>query len=106
MPRKGMYRYVKPCIERRKLWVESFKADKPCRRCGNTYPPVAMDFHHRDPSTKSFTIGHGVYRHSKTDVLAEISKCDIYCSNCHRVIEAELRRRVELERSQRRPHKS
>lgn len=88
------YAYVKETIERRKQLVESFKVGKPCKRCEIVYPPVAMDFHHRDPKQKSFTIGRGVYRVSKARVLAEIVKCDIYCSNCHRIIEKELRRGV------------
>lgn len=55
-----------------------------CSRCKENHP-ACIDFHHIDESTKSFTIGDfmkvncGIER-----LLAEISKCVLLCSNCHR----------------------
>lgn len=57
--------------------------NKPCADCGNTYHPVCMDFDHRDPSKKVSDIAK--LRHNKKILSEEIEKCDIVCSNCHRL---------------------
>lgn len=54
-----------------------------CIRCGYAKSISAMDFHHRDPQTKSFTIGHA-YNRSWQALYSEALKCDILCANCHR----------------------
>ena len=58
----------------------------PCVDCG-FFHPAAMDFHHRDPSTK---VKGGVSRLTRggyaVDLLKEeIDKCVCLCSNCHRI---------------------
>ncbi len=57
--------------------------DVPCMDCGEKYPSYVMDFDHRDKSEKLFNIGQGRCR-GIDSVHAEIAKCDIVCSNCHR----------------------
>ncbi len=54
-----------------------------CIRCGYNKSFVALDFHHRDPDSKSFGIGHG-YNRSMLALIEEAKKCDLLCSNCHR----------------------
>ena len=47
-------------VERRKdwkLWL-AWAADLKCERCGYNEFTSAIDFHHRDPSTKKFAIGN------------------------------------------------
>lgn len=88
--KENNYKYVKASIERRRQWIDSQKT-KPCERCGGEFPPYVMDWHHRDPSTKKFGIGKGAYRHSRQDLVDEIAKCDLYCANCHRIMEHEKR---------------
>lgn len=57
----------------------------PCMDCGQSYPSYVMDFDHRDPSTKKFDIAK-VYKISSEQKLRdEIAKCDVVCSNCHRI---------------------
>jgi hypothetical protein len=58
----------------------------PCTRCGGVFHPVCMDFHHRDPSTKSFAISR-TWTVSLAKLQEEISKCDLLCANCHRMVE-------------------
>ena len=56
----------------------------PCADCAGRFAQCAMDFDHRDPSTKV----RGVTRmiNGDTDrMLAEARKCDIVCANCHRL---------------------
>jgi hypothetical protein len=59
---------------------------KPCMDCGNTFPPECMDYDHRDPATKSREVGNMIYSTwSWAKIQAEIDKCDLLCSNCHRI---------------------
>ena len=55
-----------------------------CARCSES-DPVALDFHHRDPATKSFEVSAAVSRADPVNAArAEIAKCDVLCANCHR----------------------
>ena len=66
-------------------FVNQYK-QKPCMDCGVQYPSYVMDFDHRDSEDKVgeislMAINRGF---SKERILAEIKKCDLVCSNCHR----------------------
>jgi hypothetical protein len=66
-------------------WLDSLKEGKPCVQCENVFPPKAMDFHHRDPSQKEFSISNVRFLgYGKERVLQEIEKCDLLCAVCHR----------------------
>lgn len=58
--------------------------DKPCMDCGIKYQLCAMDYDHRDPSTKLFHVSQTA-NHSMQEIVEEISKCDVVCANCHRI---------------------
>lgn len=61
-----------------------------CVRCGyNKYPDV-LEFHHRNPEEKKFGIGNG-NSVAYEKLLAEATKCDLLCANCHREKEVEAR---------------
>jgi len=60
-----------------------------CVRCGYNKCIQALDFHHRDPSTKKFRISGSHCRSSKS-IMEEALKCDLLCSNCHREVHAGL----------------
>ena len=51
-----------------------------------------LQFHHKDSSTKEFTISD----HYKTSINIdkEISKCDLVCANCHSKLHATYRKKV------------
>ncbi len=58
-----------------------------CQRCGFPHP-AALEFHHRDPSTKEFNIATAVVAPKKYPweaILKELEKCDVICSNCHKI---------------------
>ena len=58
----------------------------PCAVCGQTFEPHQMDFDHRDRDTKSFRVTAGrAMLMSRARLVAEVSKCDVVCANCHRV---------------------
>jgi hypothetical protein len=63
--------------------------DKPCADCGNKYPREAMDFDHL--GDKEFTISNKKNVVSRERLEAEIAKCDVVCSNCHRTRTKERR---------------
>ena len=64
-------------------WLEVLKA-APCLDCGQQFPPECMDFDHR-PGTHKVANVAKLYWHSETTLLEEIAKCDLVCSNCHRI---------------------
>jgi hypothetical protein len=56
-------------------------------KCGETHPS-ALQFHHRDPSTKLFAITSKELSTPKkrpwdTVIVPELDKCELLCSNCH-----------------------
>ena len=62
-----------------------------CKQCGVNHPAV-LDFHHRDPSTKESTVSDLKWSGCSLERLKlEIDKCDILCSNCHRILHYEDR---------------
>ena len=63
-------------------YINEHKPEK-CPACGNSFPPYCMDFHHIDPSTKSFKMGEAT--HKSYDMIdEEIKKCVALCACCHR----------------------
>lgn len=52
-------------------------------RCGYDKCPAALEFHHLDPSKKSFTIGDEKTHKSQKYIEKEIKKCILICANCH-----------------------
>lgn len=64
--------------------VSAIKAERGCRDCGESHP-ACLDFHHRNKTEKTVAVGSLVSRTTKMEkLLAEIAKCDVVCSNCHR----------------------
>lgn len=68
--------------QQRKEFLISLKT--PCVKCGETRPTV-IEFHHIDPSTKSFNISYVASNGAKPKevILDEIKKCVCLCANCH-----------------------
>lgn len=56
----------------------------PCVDCKQSYHPCVMDFDHVLPG-KVQSLAKMVGRYSKAAILEEIAKCELVCSNCHRV---------------------
>jgi len=67
-----------------------------CEICGYDKNVGALEFHHIDPSTKSFTISDT--QHSWEDTLKELDKCILICANCHREIHNPLATFENIER--------
>jgi hypothetical protein len=75
-------------IKRRRLKEVAVQAKGgKCVICGYDKYIGALDLHHVR-GKKEFTIGDTGYTYSKEKLKAELKKCILVCSNCHREIEA------------------
>lgn len=74
-------------IEKRKIVRALYlKAkNKPCGDCHETYPPFVMDFDHRPGEIKTIEPARLIAFGSIKRLLEELAKCDLVCSNCHRI---------------------
>lgn len=79
-----------PELERkRRYWRSQIRElerlkERPCADCGGRFPSCAMDFDHRNPEEKQYTVSRMVGRAGLPRIVAEVVKCDIVCANCHR----------------------
>ena len=60
------------------------KEDSGCVDCNTKYPFYVLDFDH-SRGNKVSNIGQMLDCFTIEDILKEVAKCDIVCSNCHRV---------------------
>jgi hypothetical protein len=92
--RKNYYRFKKihndKVIKRRKEKQNEFEKyikqlGLKCKNCGNDHPAV-LDFHHKDPKLKKKNISNLKRSGCSFETFKEeILKCEILCSNCHRI---------------------
>lgn len=88
--------YCKKCqnqnvIDRQRLWKKkaiNYKGNK-CALCSYDRCDAALEFHHKDPSQKDFALSAGRLRKFESS-KAELDKCVLVCSNCHREIHLGL----------------
>lgn len=59
-----------------------------CVMCGFDEHPAALQFHHLDPLTKDFHLGHQGVTRSLARMRSETLKCILLCANCHALVEA------------------
>lgn len=80
----------KRTYERNKNLIRSLKA-KPCKRCKGRFPYYVMEFDHVRGKKKCNM--NALRRPGATVkmITAEAAKCDVVCSNCHK-IRGHLRR--------------
>lgn len=72
---------------RRKIITEYLYELKlhPCLDCGGEFDPVAMDFDHVS-GRKLFNVSEAMrWGYSLDKVKEEVAKCELVCSNCHRL---------------------
>lgn len=66
-------------------FIRQYKAGRSCSICGGTFAPQSLEFHHKNPDNKLDSIANMcVKSYSIKKILAEIEKCVLVCSNCHR----------------------
>jgi hypothetical protein len=72
-----------------RVFIDNYKVERGCQRCGYNASPIGLDFHHRNPAEKDFNITK-VSKYSRERLLQEIEKCDVLCAICHRLVHDEL----------------
>lgn len=79
--------YKKRAISARARIAELSKRlrQQPCVDCKKTYPPVCMDFDHRPGTEKIANVSDLVNDNRINQFNEEVKKCDVVCSNCHRI---------------------
>jgi hypothetical protein len=97
-PRKGRSKspYCKPCSiltarerqQSRKQLSIAYKGGC-CQRCGYARYQGALEFHHRDPAAKEFSLSRLKMARFER-LLGELDKCDLLCANCHREVHEDL----------------
>jgi len=98
---KTAYDYVRDLRARKARIVRKWKDDRGCQRCGESHL-ATLDLHHRDPTEKHprlkrkkggtrRTGGYFWRDLSYADLVEELTKCTVLCSNCHRKEEWERR---------------
>lgn len=68
-------------------WMRQLKEGMSCVKCGlsGMENAWALEFHHKNHEDKETIVSSLVSAGaSKKKILAEIAKCDVICSNCHR----------------------
>lgn len=82
-------------MERSYKYVNDLKEQTPCPDCEEYYPAICMDFDHIGDD-KDRAIATLIRHNVKFErILAEIVKCEIVCSNCHR-LRTHLRAKPEV----------
>lgn len=65
-------------------YIQDLKSKTPCMDCKESYPYYVMDFDHVR-GRKHKNVMELIPTLSKKKIDEEIAKCEIVCSNCHRV---------------------
>ena len=65
-------------------YIQDLKSNTPCMDCKENYPYYVMDFDHVR-GRKQKNVMELIPTLSKKKIDEEIAKCEIVCSNCHRV---------------------
>lgn len=73
-----------------KKWALEYKGGK-CHCCNYSKCADALEFHHKNPNEKDFSISDREIKLDWELIKKELDKCILVCSNCHREIHAGFR---------------
>ncbi len=82
---KCVYESVARRRDKIKLKLVEFHGGK-CIICGYNKSINALEFHHRVPAEKKFSLSKNNLCYSWEKILEESKKCDLLCANCHREV--------------------
>ncbi len=72
-----------------KQMVRDYKEAAGCADCKLNFPYYVLEFDHLPGYEKKFNISDMVNgslaRQARTQIIEEMSKCEVLCANCHRV---------------------
>lgn len=71
-------------------FLKNYKHIHKCIVCGES-ADCCLEFHHINSKNKSFSLRSiNENKYSKQELISEINKCCLLCSNCHRKLHNEL----------------
>lgn len=95
---RGSYRCLlcrSAAVSKRRRRMKEILVDEAggkCELCGYDKHIGALHFHHRDPSTKAFSLAERGFTRSLDAARAEAAKCALLCGNCHAAVEGGVLR--------------
>jgi ribosomal protein L30E len=88
--KKKLVKYVVDFRKRTKIKLVEYKGGK-CEKCEYKKCIEALEFHHLNPNEKDFTISGKSWSFDR--LKEEVDKCILVCSNCHKEIHYELKKK-------------
>jgi predicted HNH restriction endonuclease len=85
--KKGSLSYYEYRV-RRKAYFVKLKGDK-CAACGKQFPLACYDFHHINPKKGRYS--KAITTLSQKEIIEEMEKVILLCSNCHRILHSKLK---------------
>ena len=83
--KEGRWRDEGPKARSLKAWMIQLKSN-PCTDCKGIFPVCCMDFDHKKGTIKSYNLGSMFAHHYSRELIeSELAKCELVCSNCHRI---------------------
>jgi hypothetical protein len=77
-------------IQKKKKLVSLFGGR--CKICGYNKYIGALDFHHKNPDMKSFSLSVKGLCYAWDSLIEEAKKCVILCKNCHTEVENGIKK--------------
>jgi len=99
-PKRPNGTYCNSCRVSKRRWKSKIelvnKLGGKCERCGYDGHPAALQFHHKDPTNKTFQLNSN--KLLTKDRNKEVKKCILLCANCHSIehTNKELLEKFEL----------
>jgi hypothetical protein len=79
----GWHEILRRAQDNKSKYIKDIRSSFPCKICGEK-DPIVLEFHHVDPSKKSFGFDVAAHRRiGNKKIDAEIAKCVVLCANCH-----------------------
>ncbi len=69
----------------RGAWLRSLKVGRPCTDCGKLFDPQVMQWDHLPGFEKIGEISGSWTGRTEEEILGEIAKCELVCTNCHTI---------------------
>jgi len=65
--------------------LRAYKEDNGCTDCGYKYPHFILEFDHKPGYRKLDNVYRVLRKYGIEMAWKEIRKCDVVCSNCHKI---------------------
>lgn len=65
--------------------IQAYKERMGCIDCGSDYPHFVLEFDHLPEFKKFGQVSHVLKKYGPDKAWEEIAKCDVVCSNCHKL---------------------